>query len=203
MKLITLSIAGLSLLICQTTLAAGIYADLSIGHSDFPSVGINDTDFTSHEDTSSVSFSFSGGYSFNEYFSFEIAYNDLGNYSQEIEFNIFPFSEGPNSVLESDLTSTSFAFIPSCPVSEKWSLYAKLGQHSWDAKTKGKSASYENGNFVGFETTKLTKSDRDTFFGVGAAVQLTENFLGKISVIQYKVADEETDNISISIGYRQ
>ncbi len=196
MTLKNILVALLIGLISQNILASGMYTDLSTGQSTFPSVDASSFDSSIDEDRNSISFSLIGGYSTSKYLSVEVAYNSLGEYS----LSVTPFAGGPSSSLEYDITSFSLSIIPKYPVSDKWSIYAKLGNHWWNAKGTNKYVSYNNGTFSGFNLSEIKESDNDILIGLGVSYAVTKTVMGKFSITQYRVDDEDVDNYSFAIG---
>ncbi len=201
MKLANLPVTFLVGLISQNIFASNFYTGFSIGQSTFPNAENSSVDISIIEDKNSFSFSINGGYSFHEYLAVEIAYNNLGDYSNETQINIPPFAGGPNSTFEYEITGFSLEIIPRYPISDKWSVYAKLGNQWWDGKSTNKAVVYTNGSFDGFEFSEENVSNDDTLIGFGVSHSFSKNIEYKFSIAKYEIANDDVDNYSFSVGY--
>ncbi len=72
---------------------------------------------------------FYGGYSFNEHFSVDGGYIDFG------QFNVFVDAGGNSVQISEDADGFLFAATGSIPLSDKFSLYGRLGAFFWDGES--------------------------------------------------------------------
>ena len=196
-----IQLAIIAALLSQSILASDIYTEISIGQSSFPVTELGDLDASVDAEKESFSFSIGAGYSFNNYISLEVSYSDLGKYSQNIQLNFAPYSDGPGSFLKYDLTSFSFAVIPSYPLTEKWIVFAKIGNQWWDVDGTNKSVSYINGLFDSFEISKLSISGSDSLLAIGVRYRISQSLGCKFTSSQYDMVDDKVDNFSFSFSY--
>jgi OOP family OmpA-OmpF porin len=80
-------------------------------------------------DSDSTAKRFYGGYSFNEHFSVDGGYLDLG------QFDTFVDSAGNPIQISEDADGFLFAATGSIPLSDKLSLYGRLGAFFWDGES--------------------------------------------------------------------
>ena len=74
-------------------------------------------------DDDDTGFNVYGGYRYNDYFAIEAAYYDFRD-----------VSDGGNKF---SITGDSLGVIGSIPVAERFSLFGKVGLHTWDADVSG------------------------------------------------------------------
>ena len=126
----------------QTASAEGFYAGAGIGQSTAKiNGGFKDDD---------IGFKIFGGYGFNQNLAVEIEYLDGGTAKDE----------------GFDLETTGFGVsaLGSLPLSDAFSLFARLGYGSWEAKLKD-----DFGN-------SAKDDDEELFYGLGAGFNVTPQF---------------------------
>ncbi|MBW6509985.1 MAG: porin family protein [Desulfuromonadales bacterium] len=153
---------------------SGVYIDASVGRSD-----INESGFDK-----GTSVSFGLGYSFNEYFSTEVRYIDFGDFDDDI-FPVWTIS-GDAFV---------FNIVGKYPVTDRFSVFAKLGFFAWDAEVKEQ----------GFG--KLGSDDgTDITYGAGLSFLFAEKIASYVQFQRYefKIDGEniDLDDISVGLQYR-
>lgn len=198
MKLQSIVVAGCSILLSQNALATNFYSDIAIGQSNFSSV----EKFEVVKEDSDISFSLNAGYAFSDYLSLELAYSKQGDYLQELRIDHPTFVNGPNPTINTDLNSFSFALVPSYPVTDQFSLFAKVGNHWWDAGIETKAVAYEDGVFDHFEFERTSSSGDDLLVGIGVAYAFSEQMVGKFSITEYQFEELDAENYSLSVGYQ-
>jgi len=136
------ALAALSLgLAAQTASAEGFYVGAGLGSAQTKiDGGFKDDD---------LGFKLFGGYSFNQYVAVEVEYLDGGS----------PKDEG----VKVEVDGFALSVLGSIPVSDAFSLFARLGYGTWDAKAS-------------FEGDSVSEDDEDLVYGLGAAFNLTEQF---------------------------
>ena len=117
-----------------------------------------------------------GGYRFNDYFAIEGSFYDFGE-----------MNEGGNQL---ELDGVGLAAVGSIPVSERFSLFGKLGVHAWDAEISGAIASRFSDD-----------SDTDAFYGIGVEYALTDRWDIRGELERYEVDDVDLDVASIGISF--
>ncbi|NRB37059.1 MAG: outer membrane beta-barrel protein [Pseudomonadales bacterium] len=191
------------LTLSQFALSEKYYVDLALGSSIFNRDDFNNPEMNIeiHKDQSGLSASIIGGVSFNEYISMEVAYNDLGEYSERVNFNSGSFS-GSHISSQFDFYSYSLALIPSYPILNEWNVYAKLGVHNWRAIGNGEIYWYKNDIFDYKEDFKEKENDDDYFVGVGTSYALTDKLISKFFIVYYELMEADIVNYSASLGYK-
>lgn len=140
------------------------------------SLGQTDVDLSGFDDANSKAIS--GGYRFNKNFAIEAAYIDLGESEDDID---------PIWTLETD--GFNFSAVGIIPVSDKVDIFGKVGVFTWEVTLD--EAGY--GELASEDGTDIS-------FGIGASVNLTEQFG---IVVEYQKFDLDDDDVSnISIGAR-
>ena len=113
------------ILLMQVATADGNwYVGAALGSADF-----DDTVDGFQLDTGSTAMRFYGGYSFNEHFSVDAGYVDLGH------FDAFIDSGGNPIQISEDADGFLFAATGSIPLSDRFSLYGRLGAFLWDGES--------------------------------------------------------------------
>ena len=164
-------ITGLALLLstlgAQANAADGWYAGASISQAAVDERGIDD------DDTGGKIY---GGYRFNDYFAVEGNYYDFGDNA-----------DGRN---ELGIDGVGLAAIGSIPLSDQFSIFGKVGIHSWDADISGPIA----GRFS-------DDSDEDVFYGIGLEYEFNQHWNIRGELERYEVDDFDLDVASVGITY--
>ena len=100
------------------------YVGASLGSADFDN-GIDGFQL----DSGGTAMRFYGGYSFNEHFSVDGGYVDFG------QFDAFVDSGGNPIQISEDADGFLFAATGSIPLTDKFSLYGRLGAFFWDGES--------------------------------------------------------------------
>lgn len=152
----------------------GFYIDASVGQTDINESGWDD----------GTSFSFGAGYWFTQYISAEARYIDFG----EFDDNAPPIWTLSGDALVVDL-------VASYPLTDKVSVFAKLGVFGWDAEVSEDGF----GEFASDDGTDIT-------YGVGVSLNFAERFSSYIQFKRYAFDvggdDLDLDDIAIGLQYR-
>ena len=174
-KLVLMAVAlSFSLTAVAHAQEAGFYIDASVGQTDINESGWDD----------GTSFSVGAGYSFTQYISAEARYIDFG----EFDDNDPPVWRLSGDALVVDL-------VASYPLTDKVSMFAKLGVFGWDAEL----------NQDGFG--ELASDDgTDITYGVGVSFGFTDSFSSYIQFKRYAFEvggeDLDLDDLAIGLQYR-
>ena len=190
--------------VAVTLLAAEIaFTPMAQAEGGFAGVGygktsmdiVCDLDITCSADDSDTGFKIFGGYQFNPYFAFEVAYLDLGEAK----------ASGTDSFLGSatatiEASGFNFAVVGSFPVGERFGLLAKAGLFRWDL-----DASVNTSIVSG----SLNETGFDPMFGIGGSFNISEKFGVRVEYEKFlDVGDDDTtgqsdvDLISASLVFR-
>ena len=116
------------------------------------------------------------GYQFNNYFAIEGSYYDFG------EFN--------DSGNEFALDGYDLGVVGILPVSNRVSLFGKVGVHEWDAEASGAASGLT-----------LGASGSDVFFGVGIDYDISNRWTIRGEIEHYEVEDIDVDVASVGISF--
>ena len=117
-----------------------------------------------------------GGYRLNNNFDIEGSYYDFGE-----------MSNGGNSL---DIDGLSLGVVGSVPLSDTFSVFAKVGAHFWDADISGPIV----GQFS-------DDSDTDLFYGVGVDYALNDQWSIRGEIERYEVDKFDLDVASVGITF--
>jgi OOP family OmpA-OmpF porin len=143
-------------------LTAGMaaHADVQPGFymgAGFGTTKVGDDAFGSSVDDSDTGFKVFGGYDFNQNFAVEVSYFDLGEASgsfEDIDFGRIDFDAG--------ISGFSASAVGTLPVSDMFSVFAKLGFASYDVDA--------HVTVAGFGSGSGSTSESDMVYGVGGAL---------------------------------
>jgi OOP family OmpA-OmpF porin len=105
------------------------------------------------------------GYRVSPYAAIEAGYVDLGKYTYQATF------VGGDAYAESRASGLTLALVGSCPIGERFSVFAKVG--AINAKTSNKSTLEGIPNYTG---TTADSTDMKANFGVGASYNFSKSF---------------------------
>ena len=181
--------------------ASPYYIDATVSVTEFPEADIGATDATLTQDRTDVGFGISLGYAASENTNIEISYINHGTYQNEMQLNFPPYSNGPNSKYELDISSFLLGFRSNFPASESTSIDILVGIHRWDLDGISNGVSYSEGVFQGFTTEKHTKSGTDPVYGIGATYSLTDNIALKPSLSRFEIDSDVINSLVFGISY--
>lgn len=176
----TFLLVGVALLGAVTANAqekSAVYVGVGVGQAT-----IEEEVFSATYDASSTGFKVFGGYQVNPYFGAELAYLDTGT-AEDTLFGV---------KVEASATALQVSLLPTLPVSESVSLYARLALLAWELEAQG-----TQGNVV----ASIKDDGNDFSWGVGAT--FVNGALG--FRLEYERADiDETtfDLISAGVFFR-
>jgi OOP family OmpA-OmpF porin len=139
------------------------YVGASFGQTMFD-LDENDLDLSSNGDFDDTDRALKvfAGYNINQYFAVEVSYVDFGQIAV-----IDNFSESGVNVamgMTSKLTGFTASILAGYPVSEEFTIYAKVGANAWEADTSVRASA----SGVDFEVHESETNDgSDVFVGLG------------------------------------
>jgi len=177
--------------------AQGFYIGAGAGYS-FINSSVSNLTGSAELDDESFSYKVFGGYKFNQFFSTELFYMDLGAASLTgqtgdiFQLNGTTYSFLQNATVDASATTIGIAAQFSFPLTPHISTFAKGGGHYWDRELDFSSA-----------TTSASESDDgiDFFYGFGAELQIAKNIAIRGEYENFTVNNEDADIISISSKY--
>jgi OOP family OmpA-OmpF porin len=153
------ALAAMSLgLMTQTTFAEGFYIGAGINHSELKAELEEELPKFKDDD---LGFKIFAGFSFNKYLALEFAYLDAGTLKEN------DFADVEGLTVKVPVEAFTGSFVGSLPINDMFSIYARAGVAAWEAKAKAK--------FEG-ETESTKEKDEDLLYGLGAALNLGEQF---------------------------
>lgn len=183
--------AALALTSVSTICAAeGVYIFGSVGQSDLEAPDATST--ASVTDDTDTTFTLGLGYQFNDHFSLEAGYTDLG----ETDINI----NGPATLNANGATVDGSATIDvsgyfvglkgEAPVSESFSVFARAGAYIWES------------DFDGSGTNVEIADGTDAYLALGTAYSVTENVAVDFQVSRYNLDDTDVDTYTLGLTYK-
>lgn len=185
-------VAALALMSVSTFSAAeGLYLFATAGQADLENPDLTGTVTTITDDTGTT-FSLGLGYQFNDYFSLEGGYTDLG----EIDINVAgPATleangatvNGPATV---DISGFFFGVKGEAMVTENVSIFARAGAFAWESDFEGSGTSAELNNST------------DAYGSLGAAYHLTDNTAVDLQVSHYRLDGDAVNTYTLGLTYK-
>ena len=175
----------------------GVFGAIGQAKHDIDISNDNDIRITNDSDTS---FAIGGEYRFNSNFTIEVRYDDYGNMTTS------PKDEGVTGYNEILADSLSAGIKGGIPLSEQFSIFAKIGFSSWDINTNY-SFNYSSLNSTSTESGSLSESGKDLYYGFGGQYSINENIVIGLdyTMLTIDVDNESPDydigNLSLSLGY--
>jgi len=202
MKKIAPLIAAVILSSVSTISAAeGFYTFGSVGKSDIDT-GISSGQGYSVDETDTM-FTVGAGYSFNDFFSFEAGYADLGEASvkttSSLAGNILGRTITLDGSISADIDGIFFGVKGEMDVANKVSLFAKTGLLNWES-----NASLPGTVYTVSGSEKLADGT-DPYIALGAAYAVTEAVSVDFQVSRYMLdfegTDVDVDTLSLGVSY--
>lgn len=183
--------------------AQGVYIFGDVGRSDFDigsggsGISVDDTD---------TAYSLGIGYRFNDNFSAELGYADLGETTASTDAPISGSVYGSDVTIDGDLEVDATGFFygvrGDLPVSESVNLFARLGLLHWqsDFDMSG-TVTIDGVSYSGNASAELD-SGTDPYLGLGADYSFNDNVSVNAQWNRYMldVADEDLDIDTFSVG---
>ena len=184
-----LGLSALAALALTASMAAR--ADVQPGFylgAGFGTTKLNDDSFDGVDlDDSDTGFKVFGGYSFNQYFAVEATYFDFGEASGS--FDDF----GGTTKFDVGVSGFAASAVGTLPVSDMFSLFARLGYASYDVDA--------HVNIVGVGSGSASQSESDMIYGGGAMLSFGQ-FGVRAEYEAINVDQGDANMISISGVYR-
>ena len=186
--------------------SSGFYVGGSVGQSqadiakreivdDLEQAGFTTTRF--RQDETDFGFKLLGGYQFNEYFSVEGGYFDLGEFS--FEATTVPAGSKAG---ELGFAGWNLDVVGMFPVLERLDVFARFGAHRGKA-----TVVYTDGGAVTSSERRVSKTDVDYKYGVGLQYGLTDAWALRLEAERYRMDDAvgnkgDLDLVSAGIIYK-
>lgn len=163
--------------------------------ADLNNAGYQVTDF--QEDERDFGYKLFAGYQFTKNFSFEASYFDLGEFSYQATTVPTGMKTG-----ELDFRGWSLDLIGMLPMSERSSLYARVGAHN-----SASSVEFVGTGAVNVINPSFRKTSMDHKLGLGYQYQMSDHFAMRLEVERYSMDDAvgnrgDIDFLSLSLLYR-
>ncbi|KEA63550.1 Outer membrane protein A precursor [Marinobacterium lacunae] len=197
-----LAVAATSATFATASSAQGIYIFGDLGRSDFDTgsasgISVDETD---------TMYGVGMGYSFNDYFSAELGYVDLGETTAStnapVSGSLYGSSVTIDGRISVDATGVFFGVRGDLPVTESVDLFARAGMLHWqsDADFSG-TITIDGDTFSGGASAELDDGT-DPYIGLGASYSFNENVSVNAQWNRYMldVVDEDLDIDTLSIG---
>ncbi|MGJ4748694.1 outer membrane beta-barrel protein, partial [Leptospira sp. SA-E8] len=143
------------------------------------------TDDTNDQFFVSLPIEFTAGYRINRYISLEAGYLHAGSYDTEITYN-----DEYTYRIKRSISGSTLAVMLSAPISERTSLFAKLGNSRLTTSVKISDPDpLNNGNNPSTETGSETHSA--LFYGLGVDIRFTQHWGMALGLNSYEVTDSK------------
>ena len=138
-------------------------------------------------DDTQVGFRIFGGLQFTENFGVEAGYLMANGFTDKLT------GVGFTESTEADYSTIHFALTGMFPLTENIGVTAKAGMHKWESEG---SVTYTDGSvFSG------GNDDTDPFFGAGARVRVSDNFILSGELTRFKGDGFDVDTFSLNAAY--
>lgn len=187
-QLFALSVLALS---ATPALASNFYVTADVGRAKFAVDQVNESD---------TSFSVGAGYKFNQYFSAEIAYRDLGEVSgTATEFGSGDdFAETTTTV---EFTAFQASLVASYPLGETSTVYGRLGFADIELEASSKYTAWINGSYT-HGSQSASNSESKALVGLGYSHSFTPSIALRVEYTQYgDIEDLEVSTATIGFSY--
>ena len=164
------------------------YLGLSLGQSKLDESITEGLITSGTVDSKDTAFKLFGGYQFHRHVAIELAYVNLGEASYSGDFLGTPVTGG--SVKASGFNVAGVGILP---LTEEFSLFAKLGLFAWEAKAS---------DTTGGVPFSATADGADVSFGLGASYAFTRQFSVRAEWERFKLESADADLISVGVLYR-
>ncbi|NTS76195.1 outer membrane beta-barrel protein [Catenovulum sp. SM1970] len=199
--LLALSLAGLFATSAQAESdnLSQFYISASVGQATFDEDFNELEDLGASVDDSDTAFKFAVGYDFNEYFSVEAGYADLGELAINNSYSDYydaDFNITYNENIAATVSGLFASVIGKLPINEEFSLFAKVGYYSWDSDidVAASVSQYVYGeNYKSSAKESDSLDGNDPFFGIG-----TQYAFDEISIkAEYEIFDIEDSDVNV------
>jgi OOP family OmpA-OmpF porin len=163
-------------------------------------VQLDDLDF----DEGDVGFKIFGGYNFLEWLGAEVAYIDGGTAEDK-----YSDPDLGSAKVGIDVSAFTLAGVGTLPIGDMFELYGKLGMAFWDGDLRVSASGLICDELAaeGLPCSETgSESGEDFYWGIGAGVNLGENFNVRVEYEAFQIGaddvDADADFISGSVVYR-
>jgi len=169
----------LSALLLSSTLGAVAFGANAQDHHMYMGAGVGQSKVNEGSyDDRDTAFSVFGGYDFNQYFSVEAGYADLGNLKSNVG--------GPDL----EATAPYIAAVGKLPINDKVSLYAKAGVNRWSLDDAAPSL-----------TGTSDDSGTDPTYGIGVNYRINDKYALRGDYSRLKLGDMNVDMAQIQATF--
>ena len=175
----------------------GPYIGAGVGQFN---VQLDDLDF----DEGDVGFKIFGGYNFLEWLGAEVAYIDGGTAEDK-----YSDPDLGSAKVGIDVSAFTLAGVGTLPIGDMFELYGKLGMAFWDGDLRVSASGLICDELAaeGLPCSETgSESGEDFYWGIGAGVNLGENFNVRVEYEAFQIGaddvDADADFISGSVVYR-
>jgi len=177
---------------------AKVYGGLGIGQSSTSDIDADDLDdgsfISSSTDDSDTGWKGFVGYRFLKFFSLELAYVDLGEFSISAESDGTGLLYAPGNVSGSvDADTAALQAMGILPLGERFSIYVKFGYHAWDAKVRLSDS---------LDSASTSEDGEDAMYGLGVNFGLKGAGSIRLEYELYELEDVDVDLISVAFAFR-
>lgn len=205
LTLLALALAAISLPSHAQWYAGGTIGQtkgsLGSGGQNEQLIGLGFDDASTAFDDKDTAYRVYGGYRFHRNFAAEIAYVDLGRF--ELRSTVVPAGTLTNRIRSSGV---DFSVLGLLPVSERWTVFGRLGVLAARAKA---SYSGDGSVFINDGEGEQSKRTSGIVYGVGAMADLTPRLGVRVEYNEYrKIGDDLTGGefdarvLSAGVQYR-
>lgn len=186
----------------------GFYAGLGFGQSRITSweaadfnaqlVALGETPESAVADQRSVGFKAYAGYQFNKYLALEGGFADLNDVNAIVSYT-GPGAPRGRSNFSSENDAWMLAAVGTLPVTEKISVFAKLGASHWSSNQRVSSRNL-NAQMIttaGYPQTDTVTDGVDVYYGVGASYALLGNLTLRAEWERFKFDAPHIDHIDL------
>jgi len=175
----------------------GPYIGAGVGQFN---VQLDDLDF----DEGDVGFKIFGGYNFLKWLGAEVAYIDGGTAEDK-----YSDPDLGSAKVGIDVSAFTLAGVGTLPIGDMFELYGKLGMAFWDGDLRVSASGLICDELAaeGLPCSETgSESGEDFYWGIGAGVNLGENFNVRVEYEAFQIGaddvDADADFISGSVVYR-
>lgn len=212
---------GLTVLATPAVQAEGFYIGLGVGQSkaDMMSAGELESEIvttlvddgfgpataSARIDDTGTGWKLYGGWQLHKNFGVELGYADLGKAGAQVS-GTFDGGEGGATYAanaSSEATSWSLTALGNLPLTDKFSVFAKLGFHRWDVDVNVAATASAAGPVTTLAET-FSDTGTDLTYGLGAKYNITKEWAVRAEWERFKIKgdiDTDVDLASISMQF--
>jgi len=187
LKRLTLAALGAASLLGSAAHAQP-YLGISLGQSSIDESITEGLITSGTTDGKDGAFKLFGGYRFHRHVALELAYVNLGELSYSGDFFGTPVTGG--TVKANGFNVSGVGILP---LTEEFSLFAKLGLFAWEAKAS---------DTTGGAPFSASTDGADVSFGIGASYDFTRQFTVRAEWERFKLESADADLVSVGVLFR-